>query len=112
MPATGRERDLSRHTHRVVEPALGEVGLQPAVHDVQSVTLIFRHIHPARDDGAAVVVRQIEPGAQGELVEETEVSQVARVDKALAVELGGLTENAMSEGGNAFLKRRGIRPVA
>src|ERR1051325_7511329 len=93
MPLLRREHGLGLHAQCIVEPALGKMNLEQSRLEMHAVALgvrreggIRRLLDHSREDGAAVCAARLNPPRQGELVEEAEVSDIAAVDEAPAVE--------------------------
>ena len=93
IPAVDFQGLLAFNSKRVVEPALGQMDLQFALHQVDAVAVglgLFRH---AREDGAVLLARE-DPEREGERIEEAEIANVAGIGKTRAVQVDGLTHPA------------------
>jgi hypothetical protein len=70
---------------RIVEPALDEVNVKLAVYQDETISVRAIAVFHAREDGSAALALRENPGADGELVKEAEITHVARIDERLAV---------------------------
>src|SRR5438445_144473 len=85
MPAIEIQRLHGFHSHAVIQPAAEHVGLNLPVLEVNTVPGAFRFVFRAGNDRAGIRGGEY-PGGEGKFVEITEISNIARVDEALAVE--------------------------
>ena len=119
LPAVRRERRLGLHAQRIIEPAFRQPHLHVAFLEIDAVTLgvrrkgrVGRLLDHAGENRAPLRSLRLDPGGERELVEKAEVTDIAAMDEAPAVEHGGRRlPRSGSEGGIPVFKlRRRICP--